>query len=87
MFFDFPETDPMAWTVPEDGILELAFVSNKPIENKSMNTDQFKILKAQLKRSGKHDERNASNIVKSLSETFAFNSAQVAEVIDEFESR
>lgn len=86
VFFDFPEDDPMAWSCPEEGILELAFVSNRPIENSEMNANQFSILKEQLKRSGKHDERNASNIVKSLSETFAFNSEQVGEVIDEFES-
>ena len=85
-FFDFPEEDPSAWTVPEEGILEFAFVANRPIENSSMDEGQFKILKEQLSRYNKNDDRSATGLVSSLSDTFAFNSTQVGEMIDEFEN-
>ncbi|GMI04608.1 hypothetical protein TrVE_jg9920 [Triparma verrucosa] len=85
-FFDFPETDPYAWQVPHEGILELAYVSNKPLENSQMNADQFKVLKSQISRSDKEDDRRATSLVKQLSDTFAFNSSQVGEMIDEFEN-
>ncbi|GMH50206.1 hypothetical protein TL16_g00716 [Triparma laevis f. inornata] len=85
-FFDFPETDPYAWQVPHEGILELAYVSNKPLENSEMNADQFKVLKSQISRSDKEDDRRATSLVKQLSDTFAFNSSQVGEMIDEFEN-
>ena len=85
-YFDFPETDPMAWEMPEEGILELAFVSNKPLENSEMNADQFKIVKMNISRNEKADDRRATSLVKQLSDTFAFNSAQVGEMIDEFEN-
>ena len=85
-FFDFPETDPMAWEVPEEGILELAFVSNKPLANSEMNESQFKVLKDQLARTERDDDRKAKSLVKHLTDTFAFNSAQVGEMIDEFEN-
>ena len=84
--FDFPEDDPMAWDVPEEGILELAFVSNKPLENSEMNESQFEIIKNQINKKGKQDENKAQGLISQLSNTFAFNSSQVGEIIENFEN-
>ena len=87
VFFDFPEDDPMAWDVPEEGILELAFVSNKPLENSEMNASQFEIIKRQITNKGSgHGDNQAQGLISQLSNTFAFNSSQVGEIIENFEN-
>ena len=46
--------------------MELAYVSNKPLENSQMNADQFKVLKSQISRSDKEDDRRATSLVKQV---------------------
>ena len=87
VYFDIPEDDPMAWDVPEEGILELAFVSNKPLENSEMNESQFAIIKNQITKKGSgHGDKQAQGLISQLSNTFAFNSSQVGEIIENFEN-
>uniref|UniRef100_A0A7S1TQ68 EF-hand domain-containing protein n=1 Tax=Phaeomonas parva TaxID=124430 RepID=A0A7S1TQ68_9STRA len=85
--FDFPEDPNSGWEVPHQGILELAFVANKPIESETIDAEGFESVVKTVQHTLKNEtEEGTEKMIKSLGAVYNFSADQVAELIGHFEN-
>jgi hypothetical protein len=73
--------------LPRAGVLELYFVSNKPVECSEVTVNQFtQVMRTLQQNLDQADERHASQLVASISEMYSFSSSQAKDLVTKFQS-
>ncbi len=73
--------------LPKGGVLQLYFVSNRPVEVSEITHNQFsQVLRTLQQQIDQADERHASQLVASVSEMYSFSASQAREVVTKFQS-